>query len=120
MRLTEKQLRELLNGSDISGRDSGKVPKFKRPTREQKIRHAKAEKRIEAGQPGRSKYFIVIIARSRNETDPDNLTAKWAIDCLIGAVIPTDSSRDIIGVLKSVEKVGPQEPEETIIEVWKI
>lgn len=127
-RLTARDLRALgyeqRNGQwtrvDISRRRPNAVPKSKRTSKREAFKKAGINEANKKRQPGSCKYFIVVIARTLYETDPDNLIAKWSIDCLIGAVIPGDSSRDIIGVLKSVEEIRMGEPEETIIEVWKV
>ncbi len=73
-----------------------------------------AEEKREASHTGR--VHVRVISRRKRLIDPDNLCAKYFIDCLRYAQIIQDDSADKITLEVSQEKVTSGN-EETVIEI---
>lgn len=100
---------------------SSKVPKLEPAPQRKEERQVRAGKKNERRSDEGNRIRIVITARCRRHTDPDNIAPKWFIDRLREfGIIPDDSSEFVAEVVKRVVKVESWEPETTTIEVWRL
>jgi hypothetical protein len=100
--------------TDLSNRSAGEPAKPKRAVRHGAVGAVQAQ-----GGVGR-RFFIRVRDYRKRLLDEDNLVAKFHIDLLrYSSVIPSDAP----GTAKievTQEKVGPKEPELTVLEVYEL